>query len=66
MKLMQDYKNNLNSPEMARLMEIAKKRSAYTGSLGSTPSSTPSPAEAPSESRFDKFANQAMAKKGIV
>ena len=65
-KLMQDYKNNLNSPEMERLMEIAKKRSAYSGSLGSTPSATPSASTPPTESRFDQFASQAMAKKGIA
>ena len=47
-------------------MEIAKKRSAYSGSLGSTPSATPSASTPPTESRFDQFASQAMAKKGIA
>lgn len=65
MKLMQDYKNNLNSPEMDRLVEIAKKRSAYTGSLGSTPSAGAT-GDAPTESRFDQFANQKMAQKGLA
>jgi len=65
MKLMQDYKNNLNSPEMERLVEIAKKRSAYTGSLGSTPSANAT-GDAPTESRFDQFANAKMAQKGMA
>ncbi len=64
-KLMQDYKNNLNSPEMERLVEIAKKRSAFTGSLGNTPASG-SNETAPTESRFDKFAAAKMAQKGIA
>ena len=66
MKLMQDYKNNLNSPEMERLMDIAKKRSAYTGSLGSTPSATGAVADTPKGNRFDEFANAKMAQKGLA
>tara|TARA_Y100001938_G_scaffold149427_1_gene236182 strand:- start:1706 stop:2734 length:1029 start_codon:yes stop_codon:yes gene_type:complete len=65
-KVMQDFKNNMNSPEMERMKAMAQRRQAYTGSLGSTPSATPSPeGENPQgESTFDKLANQAMANRG--
>ena len=66
-KVMQDFKNNMNSPEMERMKAMAQRRQAYTGSLGSTPSATPSPeGENPQgESTFDKLANQAMANRGF-
>jgi len=38
MKVVQDFNNERNTPEMARLQDIAARRSAVTGSLGSSPS----------------------------
>lgn len=67
-KVMQDFKNNMNSPEMERMRAIAQRRQAYTGSLGSTPSASPG-AEAggnPEGSTFDKLAQSAMAKRGMT
>jgi len=63
-RVMTDFKNNMDSPEMERMRGIAQRRQAFTGSLGSTPSggATETPA---GESTFDKFTSQAMAKKGI-
>ena len=65
LRVMQDYANNMNSPEMERMRNIAMKRQAYTGSLGSTPSSSPSTAPADEMSTFDRMANAAMSKRGI-
>ena len=48
------FKNNLNSPEMARLTEIAKRRQAFTGSLGATPGV---PGDAPAPNPDETFIN---------
>ena len=66
-KVMQDFKNNMNSPEMERMKAMAERRQAYTGSLGSTPSASTAPANANATepSTFDKLANQAMANRGF-
>ena len=64
LKVMTDFKNNLNSPEMERIMNIAKRRQAMTGSFGSTPTAGPA-AETPQPTRFDDFAAKAMASKGL-
>jgi hypothetical protein len=63
-KVMSDFRNNMDSPEMERMRQIAQKRQAFTGSLGSTPQSGPA-ADAPSENRFDQFASAAMSKRGM-
>ena len=41
MKVVQDFANTKNTPEMERLKQVAARRSAITGSVGSTPSSAP-------------------------
>ena len=65
-KVMQDFKNNMDSPEMERMRAIAQRRQAYTGSMGSTPSASPAGAEAASgNDTFDKLASMAMSKKGL-
>jgi len=63
-KVMQDFKNNMDSPEMERMRNIAQRRQAFTGSLGSTPSASPA-GDTPTESTFDKFAQATMAKRGM-
>ena len=65
-RVMQDFKNNMDSPEMDRMRSIAQRRQAFTGSLGSTPASSPSGQAAQGESTFDKFSNMAMQKRGIA
>ena len=66
LKVMTDFKNNMNSPEMERMKAIASRRQAYTGSLGSTPNATAS-MESPAEATtFDKMVGGAMSKKGLV
>jgi hypothetical protein len=64
LKVMTDFRNNMHSPEMERLRQIAQRRQAITGSLGSAPSSgQPSkPAEgAPPE--FEQLVNSAMSQR---
>jgi len=63
-RVMTDFKNNMDSPEMERMRGIAQRRQAFTGSLGSTPSG--GAAETPAgESTFDKFTQAAMSKRGM-
>lgn len=65
-KVMQDFRNNMDSPEMERMRQIAQRRQAFTGSLGSTPNASPAPeAGAEGPSRFDEFASAQMAKRGL-
>jgi hypothetical protein len=67
-KVMTDFKNNMDSPEMERMRAIAQRRQAYTGSMGSTPSAG-SNAEAGAGdggNTFDKLATMAMQKKGMA
>lgn len=67
-KVMTDFKNNMDSPEMERMRAIAQRRQAYTGSMGSTPSASSSAEAGASEggSTFDKLAAMAMQKKGMA
>ena len=64
-KVMSDFKNNMDSPEMERMRQIAQRRQAFTGSLGSTPAAGAAPEAAPEGNRFDQFASAAMAKRGM-
>jgi hypothetical protein len=64
-RVMQDFKNNMDSPEMERMRAIAQRRQAFTGSLGSTPAAAPSNAEPAGESTFDSLASKIMSRKGI-
>ena len=64
-KVMQDFKNNMDSPEMERMRSIAQRRQAFTGSLGSAPGANSPMADAAGESTFDKFSQMAMAKRGM-
>lgn len=64
-KVMQDFKNNMDSPEMERMRGIAQRRQAFTGSLGSTPGAGGAAEAAPTESTFDRFASSQMSKRGM-
>jgi len=68
LKVMQDFRNQMDSPEMERMRKIAQRRQAYTGSLGSTPSATPGAESAnpQSQSRLDKMADTIMQKRGMA
>jgi len=66
-KVMQDFKNQMDSPEMARLRSIAERRQAYTGSMGGSPgaqgaSTTPPAAATP----FDGLLQHVMSQKGMT
>jgi hypothetical protein len=64
MKVMSDFKNTKDSPEMERMRAIAARRQAYTGSLGPAPSGGAVP-EPQGGTTFDKFASNILAQKGI-
>lgn len=64
-RVMADFRNNMNSPEMERLKGIASRRQAFTGSLAAA---TPGPGMAGNSAKptpFDAFADKIMAQKGI-
>ena len=65
-KLVTDYANTRNSPEMDRLRGIAERRQAYTGSIGqSTPSAAGTEPAAP-DATFDRFRDMAMTQKNLA
>ena len=70
LRVMTDFKNQQSSPEMERMREMAKRRQAYTGSLGSTPSAGEAamggggPAGGEGDP-FDRLSQSIMAQKGI-
>lgn len=65
-RVMADFRNNMNSPEMERLKAIASRRQAYTGSMAAgTPSAGPA-GSGQEPSRFDQFAGKVMAQKGLA
>ncbi|CAB5220257.1 hypothetical protein UFOVP235_21 [uncultured Caudovirales phage] len=65
-KVMTDFRNNMNSPEMERLRGMAQRRQAFTGSLGSTPSGgAATPPADQGGGTFDKLVNSAMSNKFV-
>lgn len=63
-KVMQDFRNNMNSPEMERLRSMAQRRQAFTGSLGSTPGGgAAAGAGDAAPSTFDKLVSSAMTSR---
>ena len=66
-KVMQDFRNNMDSPEMERMRQIAQRRQAFTGSMGATPG-TGALAEAGASgdtSTFDQMAATVMRQRGL-
>lgn len=63
-RVMSDFRNAMNSPEMDRLRNIAQRRQAYTGSLGSTPTAGPD-AAAQAPDRLSSLTNSIMASRGM-
>lgn len=64
-RVMQDFRNNMQSPEMDRLRQIAQRRQAYTGSMGATPAAGGAAGGA-EPSSFDQFASSIMAQRGLA
>lgn len=66
-RVMKDFKANLDSPEMDRLRQMAKRRQAFTGSLGSSPAADGAPASSAPQGdpTFDKLASHVAARRGI-
>ncbi len=65
-KVMQDFRNNMQSPEMDRLRQIAQRRQAYTGSMGSSPAAPGGNEGGAPASAFDQMASKIMADKGLA
>lgn len=61
MMVMQDFANNMRSPEMDRLRQIHERRTAYTSQGGSSPAGPGAP-QSPQQQDFEGFASRAMAK----
>jgi hypothetical protein len=61
-RVMSDFAAVRETPEMSRLREIAQRRQAYTGSLGSTPSSGAPAAAPPQSSPMDSMIDTAMSR----
>lgn len=60
-RVMTDFKNAMNSPEMERLRQMAQKRQAFSGSLGATPTQggeAPKPGNG--DPMLDRLVNKAM------
>lgn len=65
--VMQDFKNNMDSPEMERMRQIAQRRQAYTGSMGAgLPGGQPMGNSATPNDPFEAMASAAMAKRGMA
>lgn len=63
-KVVTDFVNARNSGEFGRLQEIAKRRQAFTGSVGATPAAQgEAPAKAPGEQQLDRMVERAFANR---
>jgi hypothetical protein len=65
-RVMADFRNNMNSPEMERLKGIASRRQAYTGSLSAASPASGRPGQVASPTPFDQFADKIMSAKGLA
>jgi hypothetical protein len=65
-RVMADFRNNMNSPEMERLKGIASRRQAYTGSLSAATPSTGPAGMGTQPTPFDQFADKIMSQKGLM
>lgn len=65
-KLVADYSNTRNSPEMDRLRAIAERRQAYTGSIGQSTPTAAGTEPAPADATFDRFRDMAMSQRNLA
>ena len=67
MQVATDFKNNMNSPEMERLKEIAVRRQAFTGNISGTPSASgvASNTTTPDQSFIDSVTSDVMKKRNM-
>jgi len=63
LRVMSDFRNAMNSPEMERLRSIASRRQAYTGSIGQTPASPEAGAAPAGAGRFNSMVDSALSKR---
>jgi len=68
LQVVTDFKNNMQSPEMDRLKEIAQRRQAFTGNISGTPSASGSPANTPTpdQSFIDNVTADVMKKRNMT
>ena len=64
-KYMSAFDRDIKGQQYEGLKSMTEKRLAYTGTLGSTPS-TPTPTMNPEEGRFNALSDKIMAQKGLV
>lgn len=64
MMVMQDFANNMQSPEMDRLRQIHQRRTAYVSQGGGSPAGGGAPAS-PAEQDFEGFTSRIMAQKRL-
>lgn len=60
--VMQDFKNNMASPEMDRLRQIHQRRSAFVSQGGGAPGGPASQPD-PQQADFAEFAGRQMQKR---
>lgn len=65
LQVMQDFKNARMSPEMERLKEMAQRRQAWAGSIGSTPGAGAAAPEPAQPSPFDRLLGSVMQQRGM-
>jgi len=65
LKVVDDFKNTMNSPEMDRLRSIANRRQAWTGSLGGSTPAAPGTEPAPENATFDRISQSIMSQRGL-
>lgn len=61
--VMTDFKNDMDSPEMDRLRQMAQRRQAFTGSVGSTPASGPADAATSKNDPLAQMTDAALARR---
>ena len=61
--VVQDFKANKDAPEMRRLLDVAKKRQAFTGMVEGTPGAGAAPVASGADPMLTQMLNTAMGKK---
>ena len=65
MQVMNDFKNNMMSPEMERMRALHQRRQSYTGSMGGQSPAGGAPEVPPQQKDFDEFAGRMMEKRRV-